>query len=354
MNVLPRIEISANLGEKDYDPRAFVDAAVLVEDLGFRTAWFGDHIFPWYHSGRRSAFVWSVMGVALEETMKLKVGPWVTVPIGARYHPAIIAQAAATLDSMYPGRIQLGVGSGEALNETPFWNGRWPKWEERIQRLGEGVRLIRKMWESKKPFKLSGKYFSSDFYFLYTRPKRRIPIYLSAIGKRAAYAAGLYGDGLITICPRNGISMLQEKIIPAYKNGRAKAGRNGLGKIAIELQFSFQKPRDLLRHSWRSLGITRKDSWSFTTPIQVEEKGKGVTVDDLERCIHFCKNWSDVVELIERYKTLGVTEVAISTSCDKILIRTVQRTCLTSSNEQRSKEREDAMLSGKCLCPFDV
>jgi len=320
---MPKIEISANLGEKDYDPRAFIDAAILAEDLGFRTAWFGDHIFPWYHSGKRSAFVWSVLGVALEETTKLKVGPWVTVPIGARYHPAIIAQAAATLDNMYPGRVQVGVGSGEALNETPFWNGRWPKWEERVDRLGEGIRLIRKMWKSKDPFKLSGKHFSSDFYFLYTKPRTQIPMYVSAIGKRAAYAAGLYGDGLITICPRNDIDALQEKIIPAYKKGRAKAAKTGLGKVAIELQFTFQKPKDLLKRNWRMLGITRKDSWSFTTPLQVEEEGKKVTVDDLERCMHFCKSWRDVVGLIERYKTVGVTEVAISTSCDKKLIRTV-------------------------------
>jgi len=326
---LPKIEISANLGEKNYDPRAFVDAAVLAEEVGFRTAWFGDHIFPWYHSGRRSAFVWSVMGVALQETTRLKVGPWVTVPIGARYHPAIIAQATATLDNLYPGRVQLGVGSGEALNETLFWNGRWPKWEERQERLNEGVRLIRKMWESKKPFKFAGKYFSSDFYYGYTKPTKRIPIYFSAIGKRAAYAAGLYGDGLITICPRNDISALKDKILPAYKNGRKQTGRKGIGKIAIELVFSFDKPEDLVRKSWRTLGIVRKNSWSITTPVKVEEEGKTVTVDDVKRCVHFCKNWNGMVELIEAYKDVGVTEVAIFTSCNKRLIRTVAKNLLS-------------------------
>src|SRR6202007_833940 len=96
---LPKIEISANLGENDYDPKVFVDAAIYVEDQGFRTVWFGEHIFPWYHSVKRSAFIWSIMPVALEKTDRIKVGPWVTVPIGARYHPAIIAQAAATLDN---------------------------------------------------------------------------------------------------------------------------------------------------------------------------------------------------------------------------------------------------------------
>ena len=115
-----KVEIQLNLGENENDPQEFVDAAVYAEKLGFRTAWFGDHIFPWFHSGKRCSFVWSMLSVALEKTGRMKVGPWVTVPIGARYHPAIVAQAAATLDNMYPGRVLLGVGSGEALNERPF------------------------------------------------------------------------------------------------------------------------------------------------------------------------------------------------------------------------------------------
>ncbi|HYB04094.1 MAG TPA: LLM class flavin-dependent oxidoreductase, partial [Nitrososphaerales archaeon] len=150
---MPKIEISANLGENDYDPKEFVNAASYAEEAGFSTVWFGDHIFPWFHSGKRSSFVWSMMPAALEKTDRIKVGPWVTVPTGARYHPAIIAQAAATLDNMYPGRLLLGFGTGEALNERPFWNDRWPKWEERMDRLTEGIRLIRQMWESKEPFK---------------------------------------------------------------------------------------------------------------------------------------------------------------------------------------------------------
>ena len=178
------------------------------------------------------------MSVALEKTDQIKVGPWVTVPIGARYHPAIIAQAAATLDNMYPGRLKLGVGSGEALNEIPFWNGKWPKWVERRDRMTDGIRLIRQLWKATKPFQFEGKYFSSDFYHLYTKPRHKIPIYSSAIGKKAAFAAGFYADGLITISPRNDPQTLKEVILPAYKKGRIEAKRKGLGKIAIELAIS--------------------------------------------------------------------------------------------------------------------
>ncbi len=324
-----KMEISVNLGENDYDPQVFVDAAVYADKLGFRTVWFGDHIFPWYHSGKRSSFAWSMMSVALERTSRIKVGPWVTVPTGARYHPAIIAQAAATLDNMYPGRVQLGVGTGEALNERPFWNGNWPKWEERMERLTEGTRLIRQMWESTEPFKFEGKYFSSDFYYLYTKPRKKIPIYSSAIGRKAAHAAGLNADGLITISPRNDPQKLKEIILPEYQKGRNEANKTGLGKVAVELVFSFDKPEDIIKNAWKTIGICRKDSWSIPNPVAVEEAGKQVTVNDLQRNMHFCKNWKDVIKVIETYQEVGVNEVTTYTGCDKKQIRAFAKNILS-------------------------
>jgi len=325
---LAKLEISVNLGENDYDPRTFIDAAVYAERVGFRTVWFGDHIFPWYHSGKRSSFVWSMMGVALEKTKRIKVGPWVTVPTGARYHPAIIAQAAATLDNMYPGRLVVGVGTGEALNERPFWNGNWPKWDERMERLSEGIRLMRQLWESPEPFKFEGKYFSSDFYYLYTKPARKIPIYLSAIGKKAAHAAGVYADGLITISPRNDVQKLKETILPAYLQGRRETNKEGMGKVALELVVSFVEPEALIKNAWRTLGINKKDSWSIPNPVAVEEEGRKVTVDELRRNTHFCKNWKEVVKCIEAYREVGVNEITTYTGCDKKMIRAFAKNVL--------------------------
>jgi len=315
------MEISINLAVSDRDPHSVVDAAVCAEDSGFRTLWINDHIFPWYHSGKRSSFAWSMMSVALEKTDKIKVGPWVTVPTGARYHPAIIAQAAATLDNMFPGRLVLGVGTGEALNERPFWNDRWPKWEERMDRLSEGIRLMRQLWESKEPFKFEGKYFSSDFYYLYTKPKHNIPIYQSAMGRRASNAAGRQADGLITVIPRNNPERLREIILPAYMKGRREASKKGMGKVAAELFFSFKKPEGLLKSSWRTLGICRKNSWSIPNPIAVEEEGAKITLDELRTNMAFCRNWRDLVNVIESYRKIGVNEVNIDTGCDRKMIQ---------------------------------
>ncbi|HYW01644.1 MAG TPA: LLM class flavin-dependent oxidoreductase, partial [Candidatus Acidoferrum sp.] len=222
-----------------------------------------------------------------------------------------------------------GVGTGEALNERPFWNGNWPKWEERMERLTEGTRLIRQMWESTEPFKFEGKYFSSDFYYLYTKPRRKIPIYCSAIGKRAAHSAGLYGDGLITISPRNDPQKLKEIILPEYQKGRNEANKTGLGKVAVELVFSFDKPEDIIKNAWKTLGVFRKDSWSIPNPVAVEEAGKQVTVNDLHKNMHFCKNWKDVVNVIETYQEVGVNEVTTYTGCDKKQIRAFAKNILS-------------------------
>ncbi len=106
-------------------PCILLNAAVTAEKYGFDTIWFGDHLLPWVHNQNRSSFVWSVMPTALDRTNRIKVGPLVTSPIGGRYHPLIIGQATATLDNMYPGRFQLGVCSGEAINETNFFPRGW-------------------------------------------------------------------------------------------------------------------------------------------------------------------------------------------------------------------------------------
>jgi len=326
---LAKVDIQLDLGENEYDPQDFVNAAVYADELGFRTVWFGDHIFPWFHSGNRSAFVWSVLSVVLEKTRGIRVGPGVTVPIGARYHPAIVAQAAATLDNMYPGRVLLGVGSGEALNEAPFWNGNWPKWGERMDRLIEGIRLMRMMWDSKEPFKFEGKYFSSDFFNLYTKPKRKIPLYFSAIGKRAARLAGMYADHLITLCPRNDLRIMKEVILPAYVQGRIEANKKGPGGVVVEVNFSFLNPEEIVRTQWRTLGLYHKDSWSILNPLASEEEGRKVTVDEVRRATHICKNWNDLVQVIEQYAEIGVDAIALYSGADKRKIRAIAENVLS-------------------------
>ena len=122
---------------------------------------------------------------------------------------------------------------------------------------------------------------------------------------------------------------MKETILPEYKKGRVEANKRGLGKVAVELVFSFEKPEALLRNAWKTLGICRKDSWSMPNPVAVEEEGKKMTADDLRRNMHFCKNWKEVVEVIELYRQVGVNEVTTYTGCDKKLIRAFAKNILS-------------------------
>ena len=271
---------------------------------------------PWYHSGSKSAFIWSTMGIALDRTSTIRVGPLVTTPIGARYHPALIAQASATLDNLYPSRLMLAVGTGEALNETPFWHGRWPEWDERVGRLTEGIKLMRRLWESQKPFSFKGKYFSSDFYYLYTKPiSKSIPFYFSAIGRKAAYFAGVFADKLLTLSPRNSIEKLEQEILPSYRKGlsRSSNGRESSTEgFVVELQFTFKSPSQLLQTRKGSLISILKNSWSVENPIIAERRAKReVTLEDVTRSFHFCKGWPDLVRLVEKYKAIGAEAVIL-------------------------------------------
>ncbi len=325
---MPKLDVQLDIGENKYEPMKFVEVVQFCEEQGFKTAWLGDHFFPWYHSAGGSPFVWSTLGVALDRTEKIKIGPLVTTPIGARYHPGIIAQASATLDNMYPGRFLLGVGTGEALNERPFWNGRWPEWGERMERLAEGIELIRRLWGSKKPFSFKGKYYSADFYFMYTKPKTQIPIYFSAIGKKAAYYAGKCADTLVTISPRNDLDRLEKVIMPAYQKGIREAGKKK-GRLQAHVSFTFDSPSEHRKKAWKSMGWLRKDSWSIKDPVAVERAGKKVTDEEMETGMFFCKDWSDLVRVMQSYADAGADEVCLSTGAEMGLIKEVRENVLS-------------------------
>lgn len=317
---MPKIDFHLDLGENDYDPFEFVETAVYAESLGFKTAWFGDHFVPWGHSGNKAAFVWPVLSVALEKTEKMRMGPLVSTPIGGRYHPALIAQASATLDNMYPGRFLLGVGTGEAINERAFMNGRWPTWEERIDRLIEGLALIRQLWTRTEPFSYEGKYFSSDFYHLYTKPKTRIPIYFSAVGKRTAYFAGKFGDHLVTLTRETSGRKLREDIIPAYRNG-CKDAKKDAGEIILSITLTTKQPQELWQSSRQAFGYAIKNSWSIGTPVEVDRRADALTLTDLMNVVHFCKSWNDVVTVIEGYTRMGATAIILGTGLDRGLMK---------------------------------
>src|SRR5579864_710329 len=281
------MKIGLDIGENEKDPAEFRDAVVLADKMGFDVAWLGDHFMPWMDSGKKSAYVWSLLGASLEASKRIKVGPYVTTPIGARYHPAIVAQAAATLDNMYPGRFLLGLGTGEAVNEMPFFSNGWPPWRERRDRLIEGTELIRKLWTSEDYFDFAGKYFPAKQIFLYTKPRTNLKILFSAIGKKFSELAGVYGDGLITLAYRNPIDKLEQEVFGNFDRGAKSAGKDPrtLEKI-VSIKFTLEDPNEYFRKNKPRAGNMVKGALDEPDPRKIDKLGATVSDEDFLKTVN--------------------------------------------------------------------
>lgn len=190
-----------------------------LEEAGFTHIWEGDHTLPWQHSSGHSAGIWATLTAFLANTERAVVGPMVLPPIGIRHHPVDVAIEMATLALLYPGRVALGVGTGEAMNEKTT-TGFWPPLRERIERLVEAIELIRRCWEEPDFFRHKGKYFDT-FFYLYQQPEARIPIICAAGGPKMAENAGRLADGYVAV----GVpaEVHTNVLIPAFERGAAAA-----------------------------------------------------------------------------------------------------------------------------------
>jgi coenzyme F420-dependent glucose-6-phosphate dehydrogenase len=192
------VHLGYMLSSEKHPAQDLVAFAARAEQVGFEYAMISDHYHPWIDKQGQSPFVWSVLGGIARETGTLPVGTAVTCPI-IRYHPAIVAQAAATVAQLMPGRFMLGVGTGEALNEH-ITGGHFPALEMRIAMLEEAVEIIRSLW-SGRMIRHYGKYFTVENARVYSRPEQPPPVMIAAGGKRAAELAGRIGDGLVNFEP---------------------------------------------------------------------------------------------------------------------------------------------------------
>lgn len=193
------VEIGYALSSEEHRPQALVEWARQAEAAGFSFAIISDHFHPWIDRQGQSPFVWAVLGGIAQVTERLRVGTGVTAP-APRYHPAIVAQAAATVSAMMPERFFLGVGTGEHLNEHIVGE-RWPAASVRRAMLAEAVEVIRKLWTGKLVTH-HGIYFTVENARLYTLPDVLPPLVVAAAGPAAARLAGEIGDGLISVAPK--------------------------------------------------------------------------------------------------------------------------------------------------------
>lgn len=298
---------------EQYTPSQLLEHTVLAEKYGMDSVWASDHFHPWAHTNAQAGFTWVWIAAAAERTNKIRIGTGVTAPI-LRYHPAIVAQAFATLDHLYPGRIFLGLGTGEALNETPL-GFRWPTHKERTERLEEAIKIIKMLWE-KNWCNFNGKYYCLKNANLYTKPTNKIPIYVAASGARVAELAGKYAGGFLTIQqPREKIL---EILFPAIEKGAKAAGRNPdtIEKV-IELIGAYDEDFDKAVEACRFWGgaiLPVFFNANIADPRVVEYHAQFVGKEA------FAKNWlvvtspEEAIKKIEEYIKMGFQHIQILSS----------------------------------------
>jgi coenzyme F420-dependent glucose-6-phosphate dehydrogenase len=229
---MPRYFVA--LGHEQFPPDALLRQAVEAERAGFDGVSCSDHFQPWWEPGESgNAWVW--LGAAAASTSRVTLGPGVTAPV-YRYHPALVAQQAATLELLAPGRTVLGLGSGESLNESPLGLD-WPEPEEQLERLEEAVDAIRRLLDRER---LSGgRFFPLKDAYLHSRPERRPPLFVSAFHPGAAEAAARLADGVWIL----GDPELAPEVIDRYRGACDDEGKEP-GEILLQATFSYAPTKE--------------------------------------------------------------------------------------------------------------
>jgi coenzyme F420-dependent glucose-6-phosphate dehydrogenase len=208
---------------ESYQPEALVEQATAAEEAGFDVVLGSDHFHPWVDDTSAAGFVWSWLGAVAQATRRVELGTAVTCPL-FHYHPALVAQMAATTDRLAGGRLLLGVGTGEALNERPL-GFPFPGYAERQARMQEALEIMHRLFDGEK-LTFDGEHYQTTTAKLYSPPTSAIPVLMAAGGPKSAQFAGTHADGLITSVKHPADTV--EKVIAPYRAAATAAGKEHL------------------------------------------------------------------------------------------------------------------------------
>ncbi|MCH7584823.1 MAG: TIGR03557 family F420-dependent LLM class oxidoreductase [Acidobacteria bacterium] len=207
-------------GHEQWQPETLVAHAVLAEQVGFDGILVSEHFHPWVDDHSASGFAFSTIGAMAQATDRVRITTGVTTPL-FRYHPAVVAQAAATLDRLSDGRFDLGVGTGENINEGPLGYD-FPKYAERAARMREALQIMRRLLDGEK-LTFEGRYYRTDRAKLYSPPIGEVPIWMAAGGPKSAALAAELAQGIITSVKVPAETF--ERVIEPARTAAAAAGR---------------------------------------------------------------------------------------------------------------------------------
>ena len=293
------MEIGYWLSSEEHGPADLVAHAVHAERAGFEHLLISDHIHPWVDAQGHSPFVWGVIGAIANATDRIRLGTAVTCPL-IRVHPAIVAHAAATAQSLMDGRFFLGVGTGENLNEYVLGH-RWPRADERLEMLEEAVDVIRALFGGEyETFR--GEHYTVEQARLYDAPKDPAPIVIAAKAPNAARLAAAKGDGTMNTSP-------DDEIVKEYRG----AGGKGpvYGKVTGCFATDAGTAKRIAKERSPNTAMGGDLSTELELPRDFEAVAELVREDDLEGSMALGSDPADWREKIDEFEKAGFTHVAL-------------------------------------------
>ncbi|ORW22849.1 glucose-6-phosphate dehydrogenase (coenzyme-F420) [Mycolicibacter nonchromogenicus] len=310
---MAELKLGYKASAEQFGPRELVELGVAAEAHGMDSATVSDHFQPWRHDGGHAPFSLAWMTAVGERTSRIVLGTSVLTPT-FRYNPAVVAQAFATMSCLYPQRIFLGVGTGEALNEIATgFTGEWPEFKERFGRLRESVRLMRELWRGDR-VDFDGDYYKLKGASIYDVPESGVPVYIAAGGPAVAKYAGRVGDGFICTSGK-GAELYTEKLMPAVSEGAAIAERDSaaIDKM-IEIKISYDPDPDLALNNtrfWAPLSLTAEQKHSIDDPIEMEKAADALPIEQIAKRWIVASDPDEAVEKVGEYVNWGLNHLVL-------------------------------------------
>jgi coenzyme F420-dependent glucose-6-phosphate dehydrogenase len=276
------LKLGYKASAEQFGPRELLEFSCLAEEVGFDSIFVSDHFQPWKHTDGHAPNALAWLGALGARTRRAVIGTSVLTPT-FRYHPSVVAQVFGTLGAMFPGRVVLGVGTGESLNEVPSSGIAWPGAKERRDRLREAIRLVNKLW-SEDRVTWEGQFYKTESATIYDKPKNpkeRVPIWVAASGPLAAQMAGQIADGFICTSGKN--PQLYIDLTTKVEEGAARTSRSS-GDIErmIEVKVSFDsdasEAKELTRH-WAALALSPEEKVGVEDPVEMERLADALPLD---------------------------------------------------------------------------
>jgi coenzyme F420-dependent glucose-6-phosphate dehydrogenase len=295
---------------EQFGPRELLEFSVLAEEVGFDSVMVSDHFQPWRHNGGHAPYSLAWLAALGERTSHVAIGTSVATPT-FRYHPSIVAQAIGTIAVLNPGRVILGIGTGESMNEVPATGMVWPKFKERFGRLRESVELMRLLWtEDRVTFE--GEYYQTENATIYDRPEKPVPIYVAAAGPTASRFAGRVGDGFICTSGKPP-ELYRETLLPNVQTGLEKSGRS-MGDLekTIEMKVSFDTDLGKALQDtayWAALALSPEEKTGVEDPVEMEKLADALPVERAASRWIVSDDPDEHIERIAPYIELGFTHL---------------------------------------------